>query len=106
MLFCCSLKMKDEEFEEEWEEKKEKEQNDEDGVFLANTVTLSREACGGAIALVDNIIGWLQIQETTTVVDTDGYFPNTTDNLLLATTLATTSPNPKHLNRVRESTNH
>lgn len=104
MLFCCSPKMKDEEFEEVQEEK---EQNDEDGVFvLANTVTLSREACGGAIALVDNIIGWLQIQETTTVVDTDGYFPNTTDNLLLATTLATTSPNPKHLNRVRESANH
>lgn len=98
MLFCCSLKMKDEE---------EREQNDEDGVFvLANTVTLSREACGGAVALVDNIIGWLQIQETTTEVDTDGYFPKATDNLLLLATLATTSPNPKHLNRVRESTNH
>lgn len=39
MLFCCSLTMEDEEFEEVQEEK---EQNDEDGVFfLANTVTLS-----------------------------------------------------------------
>lgn len=38
MLFCCSLKMKDEEFEEVQEEK---EQNDEDGVFWP-TQSLSR----------------------------------------------------------------
>lgn len=40
MLFCCSLKMKDEEFEEVQEER---EQNDEDGVFFGqHSHSLSR----------------------------------------------------------------